>query len=211
MITYKYFLTDPEKEEGGVALRLCTRYGAILSVEERELTRKHNNDLVHGYTAYLMLVGDSRAGMRDDGWPIAWSNTYSDYGLVITNNDVVGTPKVDTYYVLPPGSSSVIDLSEYITGAPHYQQRTLTFNFTYEMEGDTYLEFFSDFLYQFHGKRIRIVLDNDPSWCYEGRAIVGDIQRKLSICSFTMTVDCDPYKYEHNIETHTINKANTHL
>lgn len=211
MVFYKYFLTDASKEEGGVALKLCTKYGALITVEERELTRKHKGDLVHGFTAYIRDLSSKETGTRDDGWPKAWNNTYEDFDLVITNNDVVSPPEVDTYYVLPPGSSTVIDLSDYIANKPIYKQRPLKFDFVYEMAGDEYLEYFSDILEAYHGKRLQIVLDNDPEWCYEGRATISDLKRKLSICSFTMTVECDPYRYKHDTKTHAIDKLNKKL
>lgn len=195
-------------------IKIETSLGHPLVYNSRETTLHHGGNWMGGYGAYIKQynVDDSSATASDTyGWPNTWSHTKDRWGVVVTNNDVVNVPKPNTYYVLPPGSSSVIDLSEYIAGHPTYQQRTLTFDFAFEMDSDLCAPYFSEFLTEYHGKRLQIVLDNDPNWCYEGRATVGQLKRTITLCTFTMTVECDPYKYEHDTTTHEIDKSTKSL
>lgn len=231
MMEYDYLLVmkcnennQPIDEDGNVLerglapnnyvwIKIATRFGHPLTVGERETTLHHKGRWMGGYGAYIKLynANDSMATDTEDGWPNTWSHTNERWGLLVTNNDVVGVPKVDTYYITVPGSSHVIDLSAYIAGEPTYEQRTLTFDFAFEMDPDLCAPYFSEFLAAYHGKRIKIVLDSDPEWCYEGRATVGPLKRKITLCTFTMTVDCDPYKYAHNTQTHAVSKLTKSL
>ena len=193
--TYEGASADPQN------LILTTSLGNKIVVDSKEVTLHHNGNWSLGYSVTMKNLSDDES----------WENSFDNYSLVVTNNDVVGTPEVETYFVTIPGSSAVLDLSEYISDQVAYRQRTLTYNFAFEMDPDLCMPFFSNFLSKYHGKRVWLVNDNDPEWCYEGRAKVGALKRNLSICEFTMTVECDPYKYAFDSTAGTVDKTETCL
>ena len=47
-----------------------------------------------------------------------------------------------------------------------------------------------------HGKRVKVIFDDDMGYYYVGRAtVVPDYDRKGQIGTFTVTIDAEPYKY----------------
>ena len=47
-----------------------------------------------------------------------------------------------------------------------------------------------------HGKKVRIVLDDDPTFFYLGRCDVSSFKNTKGIGTITVTCDCEPYKYK---------------
>lgn len=74
----------------------------------------------------------------------------------------------------------------------------MTHKFTF-----TTIEKRSEFLTQFsavknalHGKKVRIVLDDDPTFFYMGRCDVSSFKDEKGVGTITVTCDCEPYKYK---------------
>lgn len=120
---------------------------------------------------------------------------YKDYGLVVGNNDVVGIPKPKKVIIEVPGASKVIDLSEALTGKMEYENRMLNFKLGGSRKVDNWQEFLSKFLMDVHGKNVKVVLDSDPSFYYEGRAEVTGFDRLRHLGFIELSIDCSPYKY----------------
>ena len=123
-------------------------------------------------------------------------HTYKDFGLVIGNTDVVGSPAVKTTIIDVPGSSNRIDLTEALTGKPEYESRTLKMELGCLHPISEWANRFSDFMNMYHGKKVQVILDSEPDYCYEGRAEVSGLSRNRTLGTFTMTIDCDAYKHD---------------
>ena len=123
-------------------------------------------------------------------------HTYRDFGLVVDNTDVVGSPAVKTMVIDVPGSSNRIDLTEALTGKPEYESRTLKLELGCLHPIDEWATRFSDFMNAYHGKRVQVVLDSEPDYYYEGRAEVSGLSRSRTLGTFTMTVECDAYTHD---------------
>ena len=123
-------------------------------------------------------------------------HTYRDFGLVVSNTDVVGTPTVKTNIIDVPGSSVRIDLTETLTGKAEYEGRTLTFTLGKTAKIDAWDTLFRTFLNKFHGSSVKVILDSCPEYYFKGRASVDSFERSRSLGSFTLTVDADPYRYD---------------
>ena len=130
------------------------------------------------------------------GATINGKHTFKDYGLVISNNDVVGTPEVKTNIIEVPGSSVRIDLTETLTGHAEYGGRTLTFTLGKNLESSMWDEFMRVFYNTYHGQSVKVILDSSPDYYFTGRASVEDFDRTRSLGTFTLTVDADPYRYD---------------
>lgn len=136
--------------------------------------------------------------LKDEGFgaTINGKHTFRDYGLVVGNNDVVGEPAVRTNYVSVPGTSKRIDLTESLTGRVEYESRILKFQFGLKLPIFKWASYMRSLLLKYHGKKVKVVLDSEPEYYFEGRAEISDYDRSRELGTFTMTVDCDPYKYD---------------
>jgi len=56
-----------------------------------------------------------------------------------------------------------------------------------------------------HGKKMRIILDDDPHFYYVGRLHVSKFTNERNIGKITIEADCEPYKYK--LEETVVSKA----
>ena len=56
-------------------------------------------------------------------------HSYRDWGLVLKSRPVISPPTPKTKLIQVPGSDRVIDLTESLTGAVHYELRQMSFEF----------------------------------------------------------------------------------
>lgn len=137
-------------------------------------------------------------------------NTYSDWHLVPDGLPVIAMPEHKTTYIDIPGASGKLDLSETLTKYPLYDNRTgslgfialdeFTENRTYPAWNELY-QTIADFL---HGKRMRLTLEDDIGYYYEGRmTISGWSSGAGSGPSMSFDYEFDPYKYAQSDQTLT--------
>lgn len=149
---------------------------------------KNSWSIGYGVTIYVMDSATKK-------YALSGKHSFGTYKLILTNNDVNETPKPKTSIIQIPGSSKLIDLSEVISGLPTYEGRKLKFNFAGQNDPETWPARYSKFLNEVHGRRVKLVLDNDRLWYYTGRADVSGFDRKTEIGTFKMDAECDPFKY----------------
>lgn len=115
-----------------------------------------------------------------------------DFGIYLSSV-TINEPKVREYSIEIPGASGSLDLTEFF-GTPLYDNRKLTFELTFPQKNSELLKNYSDFVRAVHGKKMDIVLDDDPDFYYSGRVSVGKL-KKNTISKVTVECECDPYKY----------------
>ena len=130
------------------------------------------------------------------GATINGKHTLKDYGLVVSNTDIVETPIPKTSYVDIPGSSTRLDLTTTLTGQVEYSSRKLTFSLGGFMSPERWPIFYNDLLNLYQGKEVQVILDQEPEYYYHGRAELSGFSRNQMLGIFTLTVDADAYKYE---------------
>ena len=125
-------------------------------------------------------------------------HTYRDWGLLEKSRPIVSPPKPKLKLISVPGSDDVIDLTEHLTGKVHYEPRTISFEFVTIAERERWPQLYSEILNAIHGKRIRIVMDEDPNYYYIGRVNVDGFEPepKTKTAILTMTAEVEPYKRE---------------
>jgi hypothetical protein len=123
-------------------------------------------------------------------------HTYRDWGLIMKARPKVSPPVPKTKLVEVPGSDTPIDLTEALTGAVHYEMRTISFEFVMMAGRARWTTIYADILKELHGKRVRIIMDDDPNYVYTGRMAVGDLEPDKSIATLTMEATVEPYKRE---------------
>lgn len=130
------------------------------------------------------------------GASIGGLHTWKDLGLRWAGV-TISAPEVKTNYIDIPGRNAPLDLSDALTGFPLYEARTITLSFDARTHTfDDWERKYSELLNAFHGRRLTVILDTDPGFCYEGRATVSSKKEVLETDEFTISIRADPYKLE---------------
>ena len=134
----------------------------------------------------------------DDNKKHGTINTWDDWHLVPTSRPVFQQGEPKTTYIDIPGADGHIDLTEVLTGYPTYQNREGSVEFIV-MNGyrQVWAAGFSNFANWLHGKKIRVVLDDDPDYFYEGRFKLTNWNSNNDGTWSNVTLDYNlkPYKY----------------
>lgn len=135
--------------------------------------------------------------MHEWGAVINGKHTYRYYGLYIGNIRQISPPQVKTRFVEVPARNGDIDASEALTGYPVYGNRTITLFLGGKKTRTEWVRFRDMVENDIHGKKVKIIFDDDPEYYWEGRATVeDDYDRGQEVGSFTITVNAQPYKVE---------------
>lgn len=131
-------------------------------------------------------------------------HSYDDLDLILSSK-IIGSPSVKTSTVDVPGADGVLDFTEFF-GEPKYNNRTLTFEFSSIKPYSQQLAQDSTVKNALHGRKMKIVLDDDFDHYFYGRISVGDWKNEKNVGKLTITCDCDPWKYysEETVVTQSI-------
>lgn len=133
-------------------------------------------------------------------------HTYDDWDLVLTNK-VIGLPNPKTSSVDVEGADGVIDTSEVLSGEIKFSNRELQFEFTMTTDYEEYNELVTEIANYLHGRKLKIILDEDDDYYYYGRCQVNEWSSDKRIGKIVIYCDCDPYKYalRDSVVTATVN------
>lgn len=122
-------------------------------------------------------------------------HSYNDWGLLLAQKSI-GVPSVKMASVDVPGADGLIDLTEVVAGRPIYGNRKLSFTFitTDSLSGTSWSELLTAMSTAIHGKRLEIVLDDDPDWKYTGRITIDSFGTDRAKRTIVVNCDCPPYK-----------------
>ena len=131
------------------------------------------------------------------GVTIGEKHTLKDWNLGWTAI-TLGFPEPKTYEQDVPGADGTLDITEAVTGGDvKYKNRSLTLEF--ETPDEDFFEWgsiVSDIANYLVGKKMKIILDTDPSFYYIGRLTI-DVEKTDRINGkLVMSGEVDPYKYE---------------
>lgn len=121
-------------------------------------------------------------------------HTYDDWDLVLTNKSL-GLPTPKTSSVEVEGADGSIDTSEVLSGEIKFNNRTLDFEFTMTTEYEEYNELITEIANHLHGRKLKIILDEDDDYYYIGRCQINQWSSDKRIGKIVITCDCEPYKY----------------
>lgn len=121
-------------------------------------------------------------------------HSHSDLQLILASK-IIGTPSPKTETIDIPGGDGVLDLTEFF-GETKYNNRNLTFEFSAMVPKSEFMNVFSEVQNALHGKKMAVILDDDPEWYYIGRIKVSEWKADRNIGKLTIECDCDPYKYQ---------------
>lgn len=121
-------------------------------------------------------------------------HTYDDWGLVITDK-LLGLPTPKESSVDVDGADGDIDTSEVLSGEIKFGKRKLQFEFTMTTPYNEYNELVTEISNYLHGKKLKIILDEDDEYYYLGRCNINQWTSDKRIGKIVIVCNCEPYKY----------------
>lgn len=123
-------------------------------------------------------------------------HSYKDWGLYLSLRPDISPPKPKTVYINIPEADGQIDLSESLTGDIAYDNRTITFTFLVVGGREEWFEKYSEIMDYLHGRKMKVVLDEDPVYYYEGRLEVSKWDSDQLASKIVIIGNVQPYKME---------------
>lgn len=123
-------------------------------------------------------------------------HSYRDWGLILKSRPAISPPSPKTLYIDIPGSDGVLDLTESLTGDVKFENRTITCEFNVIDSRKRWSNIYSEILDYLHGQRIKIILDEDPTYYYVGRFQVNEWKSDKVTSLITIEGNVEPYKSE---------------
>lgn len=122
-------------------------------------------------------------------------HSYRAWGLLLKSKPFITQPKPKEKLVEVPGSDLVLDLTESLTGKVHYSPREIKCEFLTVESRSRWQKIHSDVMNAVHGKRLKIVLDDDQDYYFMGRVLVGEPKYDKGAMTFEITATVEPYRY----------------
>ena len=128
--------------------------------------------------------------MSDIRFGTKWS--HADYGLIVAPY-AIPMPEPQTNFVEIPGRDGALDLSEAF-GTVRYADRIIPLMLYARAPFDAAI---SAFAADVHGRRMNVIFDRDPTYYYDARVTVEDVERHAGYCELSLKCRAKPYKLEH--------------
>ena len=127
--------------------------------------------------------------MSDIRFGTKWA--HADYGLIVAPY-AIPMPEPQTNFVEIPGRDGALDLSEAF-GTVRYSDRVIKLTLYTRAPFDTLI---SAFAAEVHGRRMNVIFDRDPTFYYDARITIEDVERHWGYCELTLECRAKPYKLE---------------
>lgn len=121
-------------------------------------------------------------------------HSFGDLRFILASKEI-GSPNVKTRKIEIEGADGDLDLTDFF-GEPKYENVTHKFTFSTMEPQNEFLEQFSRIKNALHGKKMRVILDDDPLYYYVGRLHVSSFTTEKGIGMVSVEADCEPYKYK---------------
>ncbi len=135
--------------------------------------------------------------MSDIRFRTKWAHT--DYGLIVAPY-AIPMPEPQTNFVDIPGRDGALDLSEAF-GTVRYADRIIPLTLYARAPFDSLV---SAFAADVHGRRMNVIFDRDPTFYYDARITIEDVERHWGYCELPLECRAKPYKLEQFETTITV-------
>lgn len=136
-------------------------------------------------------------------------HSFRDLHLLLTGKEI-GAPEIKRQTIDIAGADGELDFTDFF-GEPKYANVQHRFTFESIRPRNEQLSQYTDIKNAIHGKKGRIILDDDPSFFYVGRCSVSKYTNEKNIGRISVDCDCEPYKYKlsKTVVARTINGTET--
>ena len=135
--------------------------------------------------------------MSDIRFGTKWA--HADYSLIVAPY-AISMPEPQTNFVEIPGRDGALDLSEAF-GTIRYADRIIPLTLYARAPFDALTSVFAA---DVHGRRMNVIFDRDPTFYYDARVTLVDVERHAGYCELSLECRAKPYKLEHFETTITI-------
>ena len=135
--------------------------------------------------------------MSDIRFGTKWA--HADYGLIVSPY-AIPMPEPQTNYVEIPGRDGALDMSEAF-GTVRYTDRVIPLTLYARAPFDTAV---STFAADVHGRLLKVIFDRDPTFYYDGRITIEDMEKHVGYCELSLKCRAKPYKLEQFETTITV-------
>lgn len=122
-------------------------------------------------------------------------NTWDDWHIVPSSRPTFSTPEVKTNYIDIPGADGSIDITEALMRRPTYSNREGDFEFIVVNDYGIWTERYSEIMEYLHGKTMKMFLEDDPLYYYQGRLSMNEWKSDQNWSTITIHYNVEPYKY----------------
>ena len=124
-------------------------------------------------------------------------HSWRDFHLVPTSRPVIPPPTFKERYVDIPGRNGAVDLGSLLTGGPVYANRIGSIEFLVAPDiWPSWIVAYTTILTYLHGQAMRMTLDDDPAFYYEGRFTVNQWQSGQSFSTIVIDYNVQPFKVD---------------
>lgn len=123
-------------------------------------------------------------------------HTLRDWGLYLHGKPVIGVPEPKYLTVDVPGMNGVINYTKQFLGRVSYNSRPLTVELMAIDNRDKWDSINSDIYDALTGQHLKIILDSDPDYFYEGFSSQGGVSYEKFRNIISIKFNVDPYKLE---------------
>ena len=113
--------------------------------------------------------------MSDIRFGTKWA--HADYGLIVAPY-AIPMPEPQTNFVEIPGRDGTLDLSEAF-GTIRYADRVIPLTLYARAPFDVLI---SSLAADVHGRRMNVIFDRDPTYYYDARMTIEDVERHWGYC-----------------------------
>lgn len=138
-------------------------------------------------------------------------NTLTDFFLVPTSRPTINPPTLKSTSVDIPGANGVLDLTRALVPYPVFSNRQGTVEFAVLNDKMDWAQLYSKIMGIIHGRKMRMWLEDDPDWYYEGTWTVEEWRSNAdgTWSNVTLGYDLFPYKLKRTETTLQYSMANT--
>lgn len=126
------------------------------------------------------------------------AHSYDDWGLYLKSRPVISPPVPKTTYIDVPGMDGQLDVSESLAGETKYKNRMCQCEFVLIEKREEWSELCSKIMNYLHGKTMKLILDEDFVWFYEGRFQMNEWRTDKSTATVVIEGNVYPYKKKIN-------------
>lgn len=125
-------------------------------------------------------------------------DSYDLWGLFVVTK-TVKPPKPKIYKVDIPGGNGSIDITESILGSVAFEDREVYVKLRgIGIAQSQWPTLYSEIQDKIQGRKMKIVLSDDPGYYYKGRPEVTSFHYDKDVGELEITCDCEPFKYQIN-------------
>ena len=122
-------------------------------------------------------------------------HSFDDFGIYLTSK-TINPPEPQTNTIYVPLRDGSIDLTESLTNDVKYNDRKINMTFSVIHPMEQWSDKVSEIENYLHGKRMKVVFDDDQNFYYMGRLKVNEWSSQKSIGKLVIECNADPYKYD---------------